>query len=131
MGFRVDVDGLERWEADHAAMPAELDEQIRKVTGRGAFNVKRDWKARWTGYRHIPYLPNAISYDLERAPGGGWVAEIGPDKHRRQGPLGNVIEFGTINNAPIPGGLPALDVETPRFERALADAAEKVLGGGT
>lgn len=104
-----------------------LDE-VEKVVSKGALNVKKDWRERWSGHPHIPRLPYAVGYDLER--GEDMVrAEIGPDKDLPQGPLGNVIEFGTVHNAPIPGGLPALDAEEPRFAQALEDLGEQLLEG--
>lgn len=98
--------------------------EVEKVVARGALNVKNDWRDRWSGHPHIKHLPRAISYDLDTQQ-STVDAEIGPDKDKAQGALGNVIEFGTVNNAPIPGGLPALEAETPKFVRALADVAEK------
>lgn len=102
------------------------DEELRPVVSKGALNIKRDWAARWSGFRHAPYLGAAVSYDLDES-GGVLGAEIGPDKDRRQGALGNLLEFGSVNNAPHPGGRPALDAEAPRFEQAAGDAAEKLV----
>lgn len=94
--------------------------EARKVVAKGALNIKKDWQKRWSGHPHFPALPAAISYDLDE--GRDWVgAEVGPDKGKPQGALGNLIEFGSVNNAPIPGGLPAGQAEAPRFEQALAD----------
>jgi hypothetical protein len=124
----ADVKGIEEWIADLEAADAELLDKTEKVVGRGMFNIKRDWKARWTGYAHIPHLPNAINYDVTRH-GDDISGEVGPDKNKRQGPLGNLIEFGSENNAPIPGGLPALAAEEPKFTNALADMLEKLLDG--
>ena len=90
----------------------------RAVVAKGALNIKTDWRAAWSGHPHIPALPAAITYDIKTA-AGFITAEIGPDKSKRQGPLGNVIEFGTVNNGPIPGGLPALQRELPRFTAAV------------
>lgn len=127
MGFRVDVDGLAEWEADLADVPEDLNREIRQVVSRGGVQIKRAWAARWSGHWHIKDLPRAISYDLDPVP-GGWEAEVGPDKNRKQGPLGNLIEFGSVNSAPMPGGVPALDAEAPRFAKAMGDVGEKVLG---
>jgi hypothetical protein len=99
---------------------------VRAVVERGALNVKTDWRQRWGGIAHAPALPAAVTYDV-RFGFGSVSAEIGPDKEKRQGALGNLIEFGSENNAPIPGGLPALQAEEPRFERALADLGERQL----
>lgn len=123
----ADTTDLEAWIADLERADAELLDQTEKVVGRGMFNIKRDWKARWTGYAHIPHLPNAINYDVDTK-GDTVSGEVGPDKTKRQGPLGNLIEFGSENNAPIPGGLPALAAEEPKFQQALADMLEKLLG---
>lgn len=101
--------------------------EAKRVTERGAFNIKKDWRDRWSGHPHIPHLAKAVTYDVT-SKRDEVEAEIGPDKERRQGPLGNIIEHGTVHNAPIPGGAPALAAEEPRYMKALADLGEKVLG---
>ena len=100
--------------------------ESRKVVERGSMNIKKDWRQRWTGHPHIKRLPFAVTYDIFGEI-GGWRGQIGPDKTKPQGPLGNVIEFGTENNAPIPGGLPALEAEAPKFEKALQDLGVQLL----
>lgn len=98
-----------------------------KILAKGAVNIKKDWQQRWSGHAHFKALPAAISYDLFHTLFGSSRVEVGPDKSRRQGALGNIIEFGTENNAPIPGGLPALKTEAPRFERALLDLGTRLV----
>ena len=57
------------------------------------------------------------------------VGEIGPDRSRgRAAALANIPEYGTVNNPPIPGGIPAVAAEEPRFEKAMQDLAVKALG---
>lgn len=102
------------------ATPAKLVQ----VVSKGAYNVKRDWAKTWKGHRYIPRLPYSITYDIERSP-AEISAEIGPDPDRPQGPLDNIIEFGTSKNAPIPGGAPALAREEPK----LLSAVEKIAAG--
>jgi hypothetical protein len=117
---------LADWSRDlrHAA-DTVLDEG-EKVVKKGAGNVKDEARDRVRGYAHLPHYPSSITYDVHR--GAHEVsAQIGPDKDRRQGPLGNIIEYGTVNNAPIPHLGPALDVEEPRFARAVADLGEHLL----
>lgn len=124
----VEVSGLRELiamldKAESRSVPA-----VAAVVEKGAVNIKKDWQQRWGGIAHAPALPAAVTYDT--AFGFGSVsAEIGPDKNKRQGALGNIIEFGTSKNAPIPGGLPALEAEQPKFERELANLGEKALGG--
>lgn len=98
-----------------------------KVLNRAGFNIKKDWAKRWSGHPHFPALSRAVSYDLFHTLAGNSRVEAGPDKNRRQGALGNIIEFGTPTSAPIPGGLPALEAEAPRFEKALGDLGAQLL----
>lgn len=119
--FDIDVDfrQLSELEDDWASLPKGFMRRVESRVNRGAFNIKKGWKRRWEGHDHIPHLPSAISYDVARR--GDFVgSEIGPDKDKRQGPLGNIIEFGSLNNAPIPGGVPALEEEEPKFVAQLA-----------
>lgn len=114
----MDLDEVRRLAAALARVPVEVVPGARAVVQRGANNIKTDWKMRWSGHPHFPYLPAAITYETQMA-GSLISAEIGVDKSRRQGALGNIIEFGTRKNSPIPGGLPALQAETPRFQAAI------------
>jgi hypothetical protein len=121
------VTGLEELQKLLNAVGEKAPDAVAKVVGRGAFNIKKDWQAAWRGLSYVPALSGAVSYDVTRTT-KVIRAEIGPDKKKRQGPLGNVIEFGTVNNPPHPGGLPALDRERPRFEEALIAAVADLLG---
>lgn len=101
--------------------------ETRAVVARGAFNIKRDAAQRISGLRHAPAYPRSITYDSHETPKSVW-AEIGPDKDRRQGALGNILEFGTRKNAPRPHLAPAAEAELPKFEKAMTDLAAKALG---
>lgn len=105
---------------------ATVLDEAEKVVSKGALNIKREWRARWDGYPHIKHLPNAISYDTDRT-ATSVSAEVGPVRGELQAGLAPYIEAGTINNAPIPGMMPAADAEEPRFVKAIADLGEKLL----
>lgn len=105
---------------------ADVLDEGEKVVSKGALNVKNEARDRISGRAHLPHYPSSISYDLDRD-GASVTAHIGPDKERRQGPLGNLIEFGSIHNDPIPHLNPALDNEEPRFERAVGDLGARLL----
>jgi hypothetical protein len=128
MDIEIKVEGLDELIAALDQAGKKLPTEMRAVLQRGAMNIKKDWQARWAGLGHAPALPYAVSYDTKELAYSA-SAEIGPDKGRRQGALGNLLEFGSVNNAPHPGGLPALEAEAPRFEKALADLAGKLLDG--
>lgn len=115
--------------ADSLGVAADkLMDEAKPVVSKGCLNIKNDARRRVDGYAHLPQYPRSITYDVTRT-GGVVTGEVGPDKNKRQGPLGNLIEYGSINNAPIPHLAPALDAEEPRFVRALEDMAERLLEG--
>jgi hypothetical protein len=68
--------------------------ETAKVVGRGALNIKNDARRRITGLRHAPRYPYSIDYDLY-VTGRGAVADVGPNKSKRQGALGNLLEYGS------------------------------------
>lgn len=129
-GRTTDVDG---WLADlkRAAGEAML-RQVEAVVKRGALNVKNDWRknATETAGEHAPAYPYSITFDDPVRRGLTISAEVGPDKDKRQGALGNLLEYGSAHNPPHNDGLRAADKEHPRFERALADVGEAMLLGG-
>jgi hypothetical protein len=114
------VNDLDRWIFDLETAPEEARRGTRPVVQKGLLNIKKDWQARWRGLSNAPDLPSAISYDTKETPLGA-VGEVGPDVEKPQGYLGNLIEFGSVNNPPHPGGLPAAEKEEPRFLRAMED----------
>lgn len=107
----------------------KLDMAIDKVldvtartTARSALAIKKgaqNYIIAGTTTTYTVHYPHSISYDVEED-GTTIRAEIGPDKNRRQGPLGNILEFGTSRNAPIPHLLPAFEDEVPRYMGFLA-----------
>ena len=123
-----DTSEVRKLAAELGAIPPQTMPQVRAVLQKGALNIKNDWRARWTGLSHVPALPYSITYDTTLLATSA-KAEIGPDKGKRQGALGNLIEFGSINNAPHPGGGPALAAEAPKFEKALADVLGDLVEG--
>lgn len=123
----IDVSQLTALAADLRQHSRETPSKLVPVVAKSALNVKRDWQRAWSGLEHVPDIPAAITYDTTvRA--REVEAEIGPDKSRPQGALGNILEFGTSNNGPIPGGPPALAAEEPRFVSAIEKIAAGILG---
>jgi hypothetical protein len=106
--------------------------EVAKVVGKGSNNIKKDARrrARKAAGRHARRYPYTIGYDLREYPYIKRVeSEIGPDKNRKQGALGNLLEYGSVNNAPQPHMRPATDAETPKFESAMEALAVKLLEG--
>lgn len=122
--MEVDFSQVDRLADELMAVPAEVEPKVRKVVARGALNVKntmRDAARSGGSYRHFH---QSISYDVLA---GGMAAEIGPDKGRIQGALGNILYFGTSKNAPQLDIMSGLHRESPRLERALIDVVEDIL----
>lgn len=104
-------------------------EEARKALQVSAPRIKADARRRISGHPSAPAYPQAITYETHETPMGGW-AEIGPDKEKRQGALGNILEHGTVKNAPIPHMRPAADTEEPKFVKAMEALAVKATGLG-
>jgi len=119
----VDTHELDELADDLDEIPAEKRPQFRKVVERGANNIKRDLRADAAGHPTYRMFPLSITYDMT----GEFEAEIGPDKDRVQGPLGNILYFGTSKSAPQLNLEGPLHRETQRFEDAIADVAEDIL----
>lgn len=111
-------DGLQGLVADLTREARIAPAEARKVVQKGCLNIKGDWRRRWSGFSHAPRLPYAIGFDTKIL-GGLIEGEVGPDKDKPQGALGNLLEYGSLNNSPIPGGAPSLLAEKPKFERAM------------
>ncbi len=126
MTLRVDTSALDKLVADLGQIPATVLPEARKVVARGANNIKKDARKRWRGHPHARMLPYAVSYDVKQR-ATSVEAEIGPDKDKPQGALGNLFEYGSLNNAPIPALAPALQAEEPGFVKYLEELAVKAL----
>lgn len=88
--------------------------------------IQRRMRADAEGIGHAPSFPASITTDLTQTFAGPEV-EIGPDKDRRQGALGNILYYGTSKNGPVRNLIVGIEAELPLFEKALGDAAEPKL----
>lgn len=127
--FRIDAGELDNLAIAFREAGPRAAEAALAVVKRGAQNIKTDAQNRVKGLPHAPAYPRAISYDTHPSPVAPW-AEIGPDKAKPQGALGNLIEYGSVHN---PGGRPHMrpagEAEEPKFASALDDLAVKILAG--
>jgi hypothetical protein len=109
------------------ASQAAVLERGQPVVERGCYNIKRDAASAAAGHRHLPHYGASITYDVKVA-GPVITGEVGPDKRRRQGALGNIAEYGTGRHGPaLPVLGPAFEAEVPRFLDAVADMVVEVL----
>jgi hypothetical protein len=98
-----DLSGLDRLAADLRGAGNAIIPFAVKALAVTANNVKKTWRGKVSGKPSgLPGLAGAVSYDV-KASGADIEAEIGYDKNRYQGPLGNISEFGSPTH-PRPAG---------------------------
>lgn len=132
MRVEIDSNELDQLTADLRRAAALQGGLVRKAVEVSARKVRDKWRSEATGLAHAPAFPFSISYDLKGGAGVGGAsisAEIGPDKGRPQGPLGNLIEFGSRNNPPQGLGHGALQANEGDFERGLSRAVSDSMRG--
>lgn len=111
------------------ALVADLDRAAERVSAgterivnRAGLNMKRDWAHRWTGLRGLQHIGRSIDYDVDEISKTSYEVVVGPNKARSQGPLGNIVEFGSSEHPPIePAGEQVLKTEADTLERVLGD----------
>ena len=92
-----------------------------------SLKVKRSAQAKISGHAHLPAYPSSITYDTT-ATAAGAQGVIGPDKNRSQGPLGNILEYGTGRHAPLPHLGPALEENADDLIRGVEIAVRQAVG---
>ncbi|MFJ4738706.1 hypothetical protein [Streptomyces sp. NPDC088775] len=122
----VIVTGARETAAALLASIALMERNATTAVAVTAGKVKRSAAQRISGHAHLPAYPSSITYDVTHGPTGP-EAEIGPDKGRRQGPLGNIVEYGTRNNAPLPHLGPALEEHADDLIRGVEIAVWQAL----
>lgn len=94
---------------------------VKKAVTVTARNVKDSWRDKLKGSSTLPALPYAVTYDVT-ADAGSVEGEVGFDKSRNQGPLGNISEFGSMNNPPRGFGLASLEENQADFVKGIEQA---------
>lgn len=127
-GFTIDASALHDLAADLGEVATSAGPYVRDAIERTAIDVRDDWREAATGIKGMPFYAQSIGYDFIAFQGfGGTVlsCEIGPDKNRRQGALGNIVEYGAPNFAPRHYGDQALEAHSDEFEELLDHALQK------
>lgn len=120
-----DFSELTRLAADLGEVPDNAGPLINSALQHTAVEVKRSWQKRVKGAKHLPGLPAAIDYDVAASRANGQSVleiQVGFNKDKPQGALGNVNEFGTPLVVGRGHGQAALEENIPDFEKGL-DAA--------
>ncbi len=123
----IDVSDLTAWEHDLEKVAVTVVPKMEAIVTKGALNVKNGARdlAKQIG-PHARIYPYSISYDVTTE-GLKVEAEIGPDKDKPQGALGNLLQYGSSKNPPHDHLGPPLDAEAPRLEQYAATLGETEL----
>jgi len=117
---------LDRLVADFGSAGARVRPAVRAVVVRGAVNIKKAAKAAAPNPHFAGLYINSITFDVVET-GDTVTAEIGPDKNKPQGALGNLLEFGGSKWPPHPHLVPAWEAEIEPTERWVGEVAGQVL----
>lgn len=125
----IDLSEVKALATDLGRTTKEVEREADRVLERGALGVKNamaeDARSSHSGY--AKRFASSISYD-RRYGVGRMSYEIGPDKSRRQGALGNLLYFGSRNNAPTLDIEAGLIAEEPRLLSEMGKMLERVVG---
>lgn len=122
----VDVIGLTVVVDDLGVFAERLRVNAAKAVKVTSQKVRDDARSRIRGRKYLPAYPYSITYDV-KVTAEGVEGEIGPDKGRSQGPLGNIVEYGTSKNAPIPHLGPALDANAEDLVAGIEIAVHQAM----
>lgn len=123
-----DFSEIDQLAANLADVPREAGPNIRKAITVTSIKTKKDWQEPLKGSASLPALPYAITFDITTSRGSGSSvikSEIGFDKERNQGALGNISEYGTPQTTGRGYGLRALQLNQDDFEAGIAIAIEQ------
>lgn len=127
----VDNSDLSKLAVDLGAVPERSGRNLRKAVEVTARHVRDTARENAMGMAHAPAFPYSITYDVKGSGNNGagsqLEAEVGPDKDRPQGALGNLIEYGSINNGPLGIMHGALQANEADFERGIQIAIDDAL----
>lgn len=147
--FDIDHSELDKLVVDLGDAGRAAGTQLAQALEVNARKIRDTARQNATGMAHAPAFPYSITYDVgagyDQSVGqaaasilsGGissanattFRAEIGPDKGRAQGALGNLIEFGSANNPPqgiMHGALQENEADLAKgVEKAIDDALRK------
>lgn len=120
--MEIDVSQLDEFAADLGQASARVTRNVQKSVEVTARHIKDDARKFATGINYARNYPRSINYDIKYKLPFEVSAVIGPDKNGPQGALGNILEYGSVNNAPVKHLGPALDKNQQDFVDGLLKA---------
>lgn len=102
-------------------------DDVEGVIDKGALNVKTEMIADVSASRHFKGMARSITYDKQNTR-GVIRREVGPDKGRRGGALGNIYYFGTSRGGGSGDIEKPLNSEEPRLLSAMQSLVTRWAG---
>jgi hypothetical protein len=127
-GLTIDASQLHELAAALGEVASSAGPYVRDAMERTAIDVRDDWRAAAGGHRTIRAYPRSIGYDFVGLQSFGSTiirCDIGPDKGKRQGALGNLLEYGSPTSPPHHWGDQALEAHSEQLQDLLVKALEK------
>lgn len=125
----IDSSDIFKLSADLGEAADNVGPFLGKALGITSLKIKRTW-AEKVGSGLNPALPYAIDYTVKGSAGkgGSFVeSEIGFNKGRRAGALGNISEYGTLFHPARGFGAASLAENEEDFEKGIDLAVENAL----
>lgn len=121
----IDNHELLALEHDLGKVAARAVPLIEAATKKAVQNIKDGLVADAQPHEksHYPYFAASITYDRTFSSFTAIEYEVGPDKGKRQGSLGNILYFGTSRNGPVLDFEGPVKAEEPAFLKAVLEAA--------
>lgn len=127
-GIGFDFSEVRKLAADLSEAESNAAPLVRKAVEVSARRVKDAARDNMRDVKYMPHIPAAVDYDLLGS-GDGITAEVGFDRGKRQGQLGNIYEYGS-RFFPARGPLThALHENEADFVKGITLAATDALGG--
>lgn len=124
--MEFDTSEVEKLAADLGRIPGRMVAPMIAAVTKSSTSLRDAMRADAGGIGHAPHFPSSITADV-KVKVGQIEAEVGPDKGLTQGALGNILYFGTSKNGAVLDINEPLDAESPKFQKAIEDAAGKLL----
>jgi hypothetical protein len=129
-GFSADFSELYKLAADLDAAAADIQKPLKTALNVTSMKVKKSAQAKVRGRKQLGQAASAITFDVTTR-AGEVESEIGYDKSRAVGKLGNLIEFGApaSGNSLSPGNelQTSLHEEEADFIRGIEIAIDDAL----
>lgn len=126
--FIVDFNEIEQLARDLGDVASSAGPYVHDAVQTTAIDVRDDWRGRASGMKGLSAYPSSIGYDFTGFQGFGSTTlscDIGPDRNRKQGTFGGIVENGSPTFAPRHYGDSALEAHSDQFNELLDQALQK------